>query len=51
MRKINMEETILSLTSYQLRPGKVDKKQFVLLIDVSSIRSYKVINALEDYFV
>ncbi|HCP5802217.1 TPA: adhesin biosynthesis transcription regulatory family protein [Escherichia coli] len=51
MRKINMEETILSLTSYQLRPGKVDKKQFVLLIDISSIRSYKVINALEDYFV
>ncbi|EHC4362127.1 hypothetical protein JTG84_004665, partial [Escherichia coli] len=36
---------------YRLIPGKVDKNQFMLLIDVSLIRSHKVINALEDYYV
>lgn len=51
MRKIHMGDISLSLNFYRLPPGKVDKKQFRLLIDLSSIRSLKVINALEDYFV
>ena len=35
----------------RLEPGLVDKEHFSLLISISSIRSGKVIYALEDYFV
>lgn len=34
-----------------LLPGKVDDIQFLLLIDISSIHSEKVIQALGDYLV
>lgn len=34
-----------------LKPGRVDKEHFSLLINISSIRSGSVIYALEDYFV
>jgi len=35
----------------QLEPGLVDRELFSLLIEISSIRSGKVICALEGYFV
>ncbi len=35
----------------QLEPGSVDQELFTLLINISSIRSGKVICALEGYFV
>jgi hypothetical protein len=35
----------------QLEPGTVEQEHFSLLINISSIRSGKVIHALEDYFV
>ncbi|HDQ4244380.1 TPA: hypothetical protein P8656_004243 [Escherichia coli] len=35
----------------QLEPGSVDQELFSLLINISSIRSGKVICALEGYFV
>ena len=34
-----------------LIPGHADKKHLNLLIDISSIRSHKVIKALNDYFI
>ncbi|WP_045438152.1 PapB/FocB family fimbrial expression transcriptional regulator [Citrobacter sp. S-77] len=35
----------------KLEPGTVEQEHFSLLINISSIRSRKVIHALEDYFV
>ncbi|EEY4091522.1 PapB/FocB family fimbrial expression transcriptional regulator [Escherichia coli] len=35
----------------RLEPGSVDRELFSLLINISSIRSVKVICALEGYFV
>lgn len=35
----------------KLFPGEVTDEQFNCLIDISSVRSNKVINALHDYFV
>ncbi|EFB70910.1 PapB/FocB family fimbrial expression transcriptional regulator [Providencia rustigianii] len=46
-----MREQLLTQSPYRLHPGKVDKKHLMLLINISSIRSNKVINALNDYFV
>ncbi|WNI84223.1 PapB/FocB family fimbrial expression transcriptional regulator [Citrobacter portucalensis] len=34
-----------------LFPGSVSKEQFYLLVDISSLRSNKVIKALHNYFV
>lgn len=34
-----------------LLPGQVSNEQFCLLIDISPVRSGKVINALQEYFV
>lgn len=49
--QLSMERSLPILPAYELIPGRVDKKQLMYLIDISSIRSRKVINALEDYFV
>ncbi|MGY0160834.1 adhesin biosynthesis transcription regulatory family protein [Edwardsiella tarda] len=46
-----MIKTELIHPGYALRPGEVTEEQFRLLIDISSIRSTKVILALRDYFV
>lgn len=34
-----------------LSPGQVSDEQFCMLIDISPVRSDKVINALQEYFV
>ncbi|EKN3608770.1 PapB/FocB family fimbrial expression transcriptional regulator [Yersinia enterocolitica] len=36
---------------YRLEPGKVDKELLAILIDISSIRSDKVITALFEYYI
>lgn len=36
---------------HRLKPGKVDKEHFTILIDISSIRSDKIIIALGEYYV
>lgn len=36
---------------YALQPGEVTEEQFRLLVDISPVRSAKVIMALRDYFV
>ncbi|ELP5543946.1 hypothetical protein QTR52_004368 [Salmonella enterica] len=47
--------SMLKLTSFpygtQLSPGTVAEEQFKLLIDISTIRSNRIIVALEEYFV
>ncbi|MEE7176174.1 PapB/FocB family fimbrial expression transcriptional regulator [Escherichia coli B12:H4] len=40
-----------SIIKPSLVPGAVDQKFFELLIEISSLRSEKVIAALQDYFV
>ncbi|ENA0611186.1 hypothetical protein ABFP30_002930 [Enterobacter bugandensis] len=35
----------------RLEKGEVHLKHFILLIEISSIRSEKIINALKDYYV
>ncbi|HCQ9025329.1 TPA: hypothetical protein OMI62_004573 [Escherichia coli] len=42
--------TIFS-SAYRLTPGDTDPEHLRLLIDISSIRSDKIINALNDYFI
>lgn len=49
--KKNVIDMLYDGFSWRLTPGEVDKRHFLLLISISSIRSRKVINALEDYFV
>ncbi|ECG8656202.1 hypothetical protein CSM67_004256 [Salmonella enterica subsp. diarizonae] len=46
-----MKNTLFIGNPYRLIPGKVDKNQFMLIVSISSIRSHKVISALEEYFV
>ncbi|EEJ0025510.1 transcriptional regulator [Salmonella enterica subsp. enterica] len=36
---------------FELKPGSVSESQFVLLIEISKIRSTRVRKALRDYFV
>ncbi|EAA8634470.1 hypothetical protein AHS86_23655 [Salmonella enterica subsp. enterica] len=47
--------TMLNMTTFhygtQLSPGTVAEEQFKLLIDISTIRSNRIIVALKDYFV
>lgn len=49
--KKNMVDILYDDFPWRLIPGEVDKRHFLLLISITSIRSRKVINALEDYFV
>ncbi|HGH3390201.1 TPA: PapB/FocB family fimbrial expression transcriptional regulator [Citrobacter freundii] len=35
----------------QLEPGRVEREHFLCLINISPIRSRKIIHALEEYFV
>ncbi|EEK7814144.1 hypothetical protein G3151_005315 [Salmonella enterica subsp. enterica serovar Montevideo] len=37
--------------AHRIIPGEIEKEHFLLLIDISTIRSDKIINALNDYFV
>ncbi|EBH8768107.1 hypothetical protein D1797_15410 [Salmonella enterica subsp. enterica serovar Freetown] len=46
-----MKNIILSTSNNMLTPGTVSEEQFIILIDISPVRSNKVINALHDYFV
>ncbi|EIY5162720.1 transcriptional regulator [Klebsiella variicola] len=52
-RSINVKDDcmLISCGCEGLLPGKVDDIQFFLLIDISSIHSEKVIQALGDYLV
>ncbi|MFL4555360.1 adhesin biosynthesis transcription regulatory family protein [Yersinia kristensenii] len=36
---------------HSLQPGKISELHFWLLVEISSVHSEKVINALKDYFV
>ncbi|EDS3841710.1 hypothetical protein GUD61_000478 [Salmonella enterica] len=46
-----MNNSTLRPSKNILFPGTVPAEQFYLLIDISSLRSSKVIKALHDYFV
>lgn len=46
-----MVNAILNLKYNILSPGQVSNEQFRLLIDISPVRSDKVIHALQEYFV
>ncbi|WP_370607802.1 PapB/FocB family fimbrial expression transcriptional regulator [Citrobacter meridianamericanus] len=46
-----MVYTSLNIKVNTLAPGQVSNEQFCLLIDISSVRSDKVIHALQEYFV
>lgn len=46
-----MKKTEFIHPGYALQPGEVTEEQFRLLVDISSVRSTKVILALRDYFV
>lgn len=37
--------------AHRLNPGRIEKEHLSLLIDISTIRSEKIINALYDYFI
>lgn len=37
--------------TYRLEPGKVDKELLAILIDISPIRSDKIITALGEYYI
>ncbi|EBW2193852.1 hypothetical protein CSU57_05870 [Salmonella enterica subsp. enterica serovar Infantis] len=46
-----MSYAVLKNKGNILFPGQVSNDQFFLLIDISPVRSDKVINALQEYFV
>ena len=46
-----MSYALLKNRGNTLFPGQVSNDQFSLLIDISPVRSGKVINALQEYFV
>ncbi|EAO9945151.1 hypothetical protein R497_24725 [Salmonella enterica subsp. enterica serovar Havana] len=46
-----MSHVLLKNKGNVLFPGHVSNDQFSLLIDISPVRSSKVINALQEYFV
>ncbi|ENR1882776.1 PapB/FocB family fimbrial expression transcriptional regulator [Escherichia coli] len=46
-----MEYENIQLSLKPLLPGKVVEEQFLLIIDISSIRSEKIKTALWDFFV
>lgn len=46
-----MSRVLLRNKENTLSPGQVSNEQFRMLIDISSVRSDKVINALQAYFV
>lgn len=49
MRRIST--TVFYNPPYKLEPGRVDKEHLDLLIDISPIRSDKVIIALSEYYI
>lgn len=46
-----MSYALLKSNGNSLFPGQVSDEQFCMLIDISPVRSDKVINALQEYFV